>query len=149
MQYQILFNEMTNSLSYGFFADDVVLELVKLINKRNSESRAEIFTKVVAFFDKALKGLGWFKNPELTEQTIDWSHFFSESVKALPDVSTTQLFSDKLNSYKIVSEKIRDNKEVHTAEIEELKHFFFYYSKNELNRTDELLNGQTIFETVF
>lgn len=148
MQYQTLFNEMTKSLNYGFFADDVILELAKLRNKRESQHRSKIFTKVVVFFDKALKGLGWFANPQLTDQTVDWSHFFSESVKALPEISTPQMFNDKLNSYKNVAEKIRDNMEVNPYEIEELKNFFFYYSKNELNRTDELLSGQTIFETV-
>lgn len=137
------FSDLTGSLQGGFFADDVILALAKVqASKKISPDERGILKRAADLLEMALKGHAWLDNPRITEQSGTCASLFGQAVRALPAISTSEVFVRNLGDLKRTALDIAEGRLPKENKIDALRKFFFNASQLELDRTEQLLEHE-------
>lgn len=139
------FSDLAESLRNGFLVDDIVLALAKAENGESLGDRDRAILKnAVALLQKAEEGYRWLDDPKLTIDTKSSASFFGRAVSALPKVYTPEVFLRSINELKETASQLSSGDSRPPAEkIHLLRTFFFNTSQSELDRTEQLLTGES------
>lgn len=139
------FSDLAESLRNGFLVDDIVLALARA---EKGEILAErdraILKNAVTLLEKAEQGYRWLEDPKLTTDTKSSASFFGRAVSAMPKVYTAEAFLESITDLKETAFQLSSGNSRPTGDkIHLLRTFFFNTAQSELDRTEQLLTGES------
>lgn len=138
------FNKLSNSLEWGFFADEMILILLSFKKKKKlPDSNKETIKKAINFLKDAVKGHNWMDSNTFKNQKSAFA--FSQAVKVLSKIETSDEFLSYMEQLIQTAEKIQKSKKVEKKEINNLIDFFTDYGKTQLEISEDIINGNGIY----
>lgn len=150
MHSEYRFSDLTESLKNGFLADEIVLTLARA--ERGDLPGAherKLLAQAVTLLTVAEEGSRWLDNPKLTGDSKTAATFFGRAVKALPNVYTSEVFLQRITELKETASQLSEGQGLPPVErIRFLRTFFFNAARSELDRTEELLDGESSIDAL-
>lgn len=139
------FSDLTESLKNGFLLDDIVLALARAGKGEPLNDRDRyMLGKAVSILESAEAGFRWLDNPELTSETNSSAILFARAVDALPSVHANEAFLERISELKATASDLSAGSVMPAHEkIQLLQNFFYNTAQSELDRTEELLSGES------
>jgi len=142
------FEELTKSLSDGFFADEVILALAKAEHSgRIKSSDRDVMEGVVRFLNKVLQGYQWLDNPSVNDETATNASFFQQAVRASLPSGATENFLVRIEQMKKTAGALAKAQRASRTDLAELRSFFGNHSASEMERTETLFDNRVGLET--
>ncbi len=138
------FLDLAESFKNGFLLDDIVLALARAEKGQVlAESERKLLAVAVSMLESAEVGFRWVDKPELTTETRSAATFFARAVNALPTVHATDAFLKNISDLKTTAAELSLGSSAPAPErIRLLRTFFYNTSQSELDRTEQLLEGE-------
>ena len=137
------FEELTKSLSDGFFADEVILALAKAEHTGHVEgSDQTVMQDVVRFLDSVLQGYRWLDNPTVNDETATNASFFQQAVRASAPSGKTESFPLQIEQLKKTADTLAKAKRAAQNDLAALRCFFVTHSTFEMERTETLFENR-------
>lgn len=141
MEKRKYFSQLNRSLSSGFFADNVVMLLNRLLKtKKLLEDDVETLNSIDEFFSDVIEGYNWSDEPSFSEQSLKYASSFSEAMTVITSAPSMDGFIEYINRLQNIANDIRDSK-LEDSDIKILDDFFFAFSKFELQKTDHIIHN--------
>jgi hypothetical protein len=137
------FEELTKSLSDGFFADEVILALAKAEHTGHVEgSDQTVMQEVVRFLERVSKGYCWLDNPTVNDETATNASFFQQAVRASAPAGTMESFPQQIEQLKKTADALAKAEHAELNDVEALRCFFVRHSTSEMERTETLFDNR-------
>lgn len=138
------FSDLAESLKNGFLLDDIVLALARAEKGQQlADNERRLLGSAVSMLESAEVGFRWFDKPELTSETRSAATFFARAVNALPNVHAPEVFLESISELKTTAAQLSSGASAPAREkIRLLRTFFYNTSHSELDRTEQLLEGE-------
>lgn len=138
------FYELSQSLSSGFFADRVMMMLSRIRStKRLGEDDQKTLSLVQQFFEDVLAGYRWSDEPRFSGQSLKFANSFSQAIHAITFSPHASVFENYIKKLLAIVKDIKEQN-LQDKEIEELKDFFYNYSKSQFHRTHTILTKTSL-----
>jgi hypothetical protein len=134
------FSKVSDALAVGFFADNVILALVRMerlgylcdVDKGKVSEASELLERV-------LRGIEWINKPEINPATIDASIALNKATQALPDKTGKEDFKRHITQLKASLDKLLQEGYIKPEETKPLRLFFLNYGKKDWAEAREIL----------
>jgi len=138
------FLDLAESFKNGFLLDDIVLALARAEKGQPlADNDRKLLEKAVSMLEFAEVGFRWVDKPELTTDTRSAATFFARAVNALPTVHAPDVFLRSITDLKATAAELSSGASAPGPEkIRLLRTFFYKTAQSELDRTEQLLEGE-------
>ncbi len=139
------FAELGNSLSTGFFTDNVVLALARI--QRLGSLREEdypLMRKASSLLEQILEGERWLEKKELTPKSAESAVAFDRAVHALPLIRISGDFVKYIQFLQNILQTIQEKGTDSEDDVQKLRNFFFRYGKTVSAESKRLMERTTI-----
>jgi hypothetical protein len=139
------FSDLAESLKNGFLVDEIVLALARAEKgEALGERERSLLAQAATLLEKAEAGYHWLDDPKLTTETRSTASFFGQAVGAMPKVYTPEVFLRSLHEMKETASELSSGSARPAADkLRLLRTFFFNAAQSELDRTEQLLAGDS------
>lgn len=127
---EIEFAELGNSLSTGFFADNVVMALARTqrLGRLQDEDRP-IIKGADSLLNQVLMGEKWLRRKKLDAKSAESALAFDRAVHALPSIGVPCEFVDHIKHLRQIVHTLQEKGTAPENEIQKVRRFFFSYAR--------------------
>ena len=124
------FAELGNSLTEGFFTDNVVLVLART-QRLNALKEFDKTTlkEAIKLLDNILHGEKWFEKRKIDAKAAETALALKRAVFAVPNITIPDEFVDYINTLKETLNNLLTTGKVDNKKIQEVRKFFYSYAK--------------------
>lgn len=139
------FSDLVESLKNGFLVDDIVLALARAEKGQALGEKDRVILKnAVTLLEKAEAGYRWLDDPKITTETKASANFFGRAVSAMPKDYPPEVFLQSIHELKGIASQLSSSEVRPPVEkIHLLRTFFFNTAQSELDRTEQILTGES------
>ena len=124
------FVELGNSLSTGFFADNVVLAVARTQRLGKLQDKdILIFREAIQLLNRILQGEKWLDSRKIDTRSADSALAFNRAVHALPNIRMPNEFVEYIMLLKQIISELLDKSVDPEGNLKKVRGFFYSYAR--------------------